>query len=149
MKRLIASSQDCIQADGSQPFSSSLSQLLPVPQDVWLSFSIFQKTKQNKTEFTVTLKVDFLFFFFFNFHLHHFLLKISFFIIIFNFLFFQDPGKFNFTPRLFSLSSSSGEFAATEFVYPSRDPAVINSMPFLQEDLYTAPQPGICFNICQ
>ncbi|XP_027542824.1 supervillin isoform X9 [Neopelma chrysocephalum] len=55
----------------------------------------------------------------------------------------QDPGKFNFTPRLFSLSSSSGEFAATEYVYPSRDPAVINSMPFLQEDLYTAPQPAL------
>uniref|UniRef100_A0A8C3PV20 Supervillin n=1 Tax=Chrysolophus pictus TaxID=9089 RepID=A0A8C3PV20_CHRPC len=55
----------------------------------------------------------------------------------------QDPGKFNFTPRLFSLSSSSGEFSATEFIYPSRDPAVINSMPFLQEDLYTAPQPAL------
>ncbi|XP_027504181.1 supervillin isoform X9 [Corapipo altera] len=55
----------------------------------------------------------------------------------------QDPGKFNFTPRLFSLSSSSGEFSATEYVYPSRDPAVINSMPFLQEDLYTAPQPAL------
>ncbi|KAM6088490.1 supervillin isoform 15-T17 [Chlamydotis macqueenii] len=55
----------------------------------------------------------------------------------------QDPGKFNFTPRLFSLSSSSGEFSATEYVYPSRDPAVINSMPFLQEDLYTASQPAL------
>uniref|UniRef100_A0A8C3UU30 Supervillin n=1 Tax=Catharus ustulatus TaxID=91951 RepID=A0A8C3UU30_CATUS len=55
----------------------------------------------------------------------------------------QDPGKFNFTPRLFGLSSSSGEFSATEYVYPSRDPAVINSMPFLQEDLYTAPQPAL------
>ncbi|NXF21369.1 SVIL protein, partial [Rhodinocichla rosea] len=55
----------------------------------------------------------------------------------------QDPGKFNFTPRLFSLSSSSGEFSATEYAYPSRDPAVINSMPFLQEDLYTAPQPAL------
>nr|XP_009677942.1 PREDICTED: supervillin isoform X12 [Struthio camelus australis] len=55
----------------------------------------------------------------------------------------QDPGKFNFTPRLFSLSSSSGEFSATEYIYPSRDPAVINSMPFLQEDLYTAPQPAL------
>uniref|UniRef100_A0A8C5TYV5 Supervillin n=1 Tax=Malurus cyaneus samueli TaxID=2593467 RepID=A0A8C5TYV5_9PASS len=55
----------------------------------------------------------------------------------------QDPGKFNFTPRLFSLSSSSGEFSATEYVYPSRDPAVVNSMPFLQEDLYTAPQPAL------
>ncbi|XP_069715505.1 supervillin isoform X6 [Phaenicophaeus curvirostris] len=55
----------------------------------------------------------------------------------------QDPGKFNFTPRLFSLSSSSGEFSATEYVYPSRDPTVINAMPFLQEDLYTAPQPAL------
>ncbi|MEE6467065.1 hypothetical protein FKM82_007135 [Ascaphus truei] len=55
----------------------------------------------------------------------------------------QDPGKFNFTPRLFSLSSSSGEFAASEYMYPSRDPTVVNSMPFLQEDLYTAPQPAL------
>ncbi|XP_078234728.1 supervillin isoform X23 [Pogona vitticeps] len=55
----------------------------------------------------------------------------------------QDPGKFNFTPRLFILSSSSGEFSATEYVYPARDPSVVNSMPFLQEDLYTAPQPAL------
>nr|XP_056713210.1 supervillin [Euleptes europaea] len=55
----------------------------------------------------------------------------------------QDPGKFNFTPRLFILSSSSGEFSATEYIYPARDPPVVNSMPFLQEDLYTAPQPAL------
>ncbi|XP_073190491.1 supervillin isoform X14 [Lepidochelys kempii] len=55
----------------------------------------------------------------------------------------QDPGKFNFTPRLFILSSSSGEFSATEYIYPARDPTVVNSMPFLQEDLYTAPQPAL------
>ncbi|KAM4687424.1 LOW QUALITY PROTEIN: supervillin [Discoglossus pictus] len=55
----------------------------------------------------------------------------------------RDPGKFNFSPRLFTLSSSSGEFIATEFMYPSRDPAVVNSMPFLQEDLYTASQPAL------
>ncbi|XP_019363763.1 PREDICTED: supervillin isoform X9 [Gavialis gangeticus] len=55
----------------------------------------------------------------------------------------QDPGKFNFTPRLFSLSSSSGEFSASEYIYPARDPTVVNSMPFLQEDLYTAPQPAL------
>ncbi|XP_042327221.1 supervillin isoform X9 [Sceloporus undulatus] len=55
----------------------------------------------------------------------------------------QDPGKFNFTPRLFILGSSSGEFSATEYIYPSRDPSVVNSMPFLQEDLYTAPQPAL------
>ncbi|XP_065442917.1 supervillin isoform X32 [Chrysemys picta bellii] len=55
----------------------------------------------------------------------------------------QDPGKFNFTPRLFILSSSSGDFSATEYIYPARDPTVVNSMPFLQEDLYTAPQPAL------
>ncbi|XP_062981266.1 supervillin isoform X2 [Elgaria multicarinata webbii] len=55
----------------------------------------------------------------------------------------QDPGKFNFTPRLFILGSSSGEFLATEYIYPARDPSVVNSMPFLQEDLYTAPQPAL------
>ncbi|XP_071071564.1 supervillin isoform X10 [Dasypus novemcinctus] len=55
----------------------------------------------------------------------------------------QDPGNFNFTPRLFILSSSSGDFSATEFIYPARDPSVVNSMPFLQEDLYSAPQPAL------
>lgn len=55
----------------------------------------------------------------------------------------QDPGNFNFTPRLFILSSSSGDFSATEFMYPARDPTVVNSMPFLQEDLYSAPQPAL------
>ncbi|KAL4593587.1 supervillin-like, partial [Arapaima gigas] len=54
-----------------------------------------------------------------------------------------DPGKFNFTPRLFQLSSSSGEFAATEFFYPSRVPELVNSLPFLQEDLYNASQPAL------
>ncbi|KAG7236619.1 hypothetical protein INR49_000743 [Caranx melampygus] len=34
----------------------------------------------------------------------------------------QDPGKFNFTPRLFQLSSTSGEFVATEFFHLSRAP---------------------------
>ncbi|KAM9308207.1 supervillin [Gastrophryne carolinensis] len=55
----------------------------------------------------------------------------------------KDPGKFNFTPRLFSLSSSSGEFTASEYMYPSRLASVVNSMPFLQEDLYTASQPAL------
>ncbi|XP_036768144.2 supervillin isoform X12 [Manis pentadactyla] len=55
----------------------------------------------------------------------------------------QDPGNFNFTPRLFILSSSSGDFSATEFMYPARDASVVNSMPFLQEDLYSAPQPAL------
>ncbi|KAM3860774.1 LOW QUALITY PROTEIN: supervillin-like [Diretmus argenteus] len=55
----------------------------------------------------------------------------------------QDPGRFNFTPRLYQLSSSSGGFAAVEFLYPARDPEQVNSLPFLQEDLYTASQPAL------
>uniref|UniRef100_A0A673YGE8 Supervillin n=1 Tax=Salmo trutta TaxID=8032 RepID=A0A673YGE8_SALTR len=55
----------------------------------------------------------------------------------------QDPGKFNFTPRLFQLSSSSGEFVAIEFYHPSRVPDLVSSLPFLQEDLYQASQPAL------
>ncbi|XP_056148674.1 supervillin-like [Lampris incognitus] len=55
----------------------------------------------------------------------------------------QDPGKFNFTPRLFQLTSSSGEFMATEFFHLSRAPDLVSSLPFLQEDLYNAPQPAL------
>ncbi|XP_047662393.1 supervillin isoform X2 [Tachysurus fulvidraco] len=55
----------------------------------------------------------------------------------------QDPGKFNFTPRLFQLSSSSGDFVAQEFFYPSRTLDMVSAFPFLQEDLYSAPQPAL------
>ncbi|KAM9775332.1 supervillin a isoform X12 [Syngnathus typhle] len=55
----------------------------------------------------------------------------------------QDPGRFNFTPRLYQLSSSSGDFVAVEFHYPARDNKQVNSMPFLQEDLYSASQPAL------
>ncbi|XP_035860857.1 supervillin-like isoform X10 [Sander lucioperca] len=57
----------------------------------------------------------------------------------------QDPGKFNFTPRLFQLSSTSGDFAANEFFHPSRAPDLVSSLPFLQEDLYNAPQQPALF----
>ncbi|XP_051989808.1 supervillin-like isoform X2 [Xyrauchen texanus] len=55
----------------------------------------------------------------------------------------QDPGKFNFNPRLFQLSSSSGEFVAQEFYNPSRATDLVCSLPFLQEDLFSAPQPAL------
>ncbi|XP_061775557.1 supervillin-like isoform X3 [Nerophis ophidion] len=55
----------------------------------------------------------------------------------------QDPGKFNFTPRLFQLSSTSGEFVATEFFHPSSAPDLVSSLPFLQEELYNAAQPAL------
>ncbi|KAM6920545.1 supervillin isoform 2-T3 [Lycodopsis pacificus] len=57
----------------------------------------------------------------------------------------QDPGKFNFTPRLFQLSSTSGDFVASEFFHPSRAPDLVSSLPFLQEDLYNAPQQPALF----
>ncbi|XP_057713373.1 supervillin-like isoform X2 [Corythoichthys intestinalis] len=55
----------------------------------------------------------------------------------------QDTGKFNFTPRLFQLTSTSGEFVATEFFHPSRASDLVTSLPFLQEDLYNVAQPGL------
>ncbi|XP_076156195.1 uncharacterized protein LOC143139493, partial [Alosa pseudoharengus] len=55
----------------------------------------------------------------------------------------QDPGKFDFTPRVFLLSSSSGEFVARELFHPSQAPGLVSSQPCLQEDLYSAPQPAL------
>lgn len=55
----------------------------------------------------------------------------------------SDPGKYNFTPRLFHLSAASGVFRAKELRSPSRFPGIVTAMPFVQETLYsTAPQPG-------
>ncbi|XP_058262152.1 supervillin a isoform X4 [Hemibagrus wyckioides] len=55
----------------------------------------------------------------------------------------HDLGKFNFTPRLYHLSSASGEFVAVELICPSREPNLVNSMPFHQEDLYNVTQPAL------
>ncbi|XP_047673682.1 supervillin a isoform X17 [Tachysurus fulvidraco] len=55
----------------------------------------------------------------------------------------HDLGKFNFTPRLYHLSSTSGEFVAVELSCPSREPNLVNSMPFHQEDLYNVTQPAL------
>lgn len=53
-----------------------------------------------------------------------------------------DPGKYNYTPRLFRLTASSGVFEAEEKLYPARVTEGIVAMPFLQENLYSAQQPG-------
>ncbi|XP_035470134.2 supervillin isoform X3 [Scophthalmus maximus] len=56
----------------------------------------------------------------------------------------QDPGKYNFTPRLFRLSaSSSGSFRGEELQSPSRLPGLVMAMPFVQQSLYSAPQPAL------
>ncbi|XP_028454623.1 supervillin isoform X1 [Perca flavescens] len=55
----------------------------------------------------------------------------------------QDPGKYNFTPRLFHLSASSGSFQAEELLSPTRLPGLVMAMPFVQESLYSVPQPAL------
>ncbi|XP_046895025.1 supervillin isoform X3 [Hypomesus transpacificus] len=55
----------------------------------------------------------------------------------------QDPGKYNFTPRLFHLSAGSGTFRGEELQSPGRLPGVVMAMPFVQESLYSVPQPSI------
>ncbi|XP_028268487.1 supervillin isoform X2 [Parambassis ranga] len=55
----------------------------------------------------------------------------------------QDPGKYNFTPRLFYLSTSSGSFKAEELQCPARLPGLVMAMPFVQESLYSVPQPAL------
>ncbi|XP_028842753.1 supervillin isoform X2 [Denticeps clupeoides] len=55
----------------------------------------------------------------------------------------QDPGKFNFTPRLFHLSAQSGDFRGVELISPYRVAGVVMAMPFLQESLYAVPQPAL------
>lgn len=54
----------------------------------------------------------------------------------------SDPGKYNFTPRLFHLSAASGSFRAEELQSPTRLPGLVMAMPFVQESLYSVPQPG-------
>uniref|UniRef100_A0A3P8YIQ8 HP domain-containing protein n=1 Tax=Esox lucius TaxID=8010 RepID=A0A3P8YIQ8_ESOLU len=55
----------------------------------------------------------------------------------------QDPGKYNFTPRLFHLSARSGTFQGEELLSPTRLPGVVMAMPFAQETLYSVPQPAL------
>ncbi|XP_067225073.1 supervillin isoform X1 [Chanodichthys erythropterus] len=55
----------------------------------------------------------------------------------------QDPGKYNFTPRLFCLSASGGTFQGEEQFGPTQVTGTIMAMPFLQENLYSAPQPAL------
>lgn len=84
-----------------------------------------------------------------NLHLHT---VAPFFVLFFSPLFLKtltsrihflpDPGKYNFTPRLFHLSAASGTFQARELHSPARLPGVVMAMPFVQESLYSAPPPG-------
>uniref|UniRef100_A0A8C7XLE9 Supervillin d n=1 Tax=Oryzias sinensis TaxID=183150 RepID=A0A8C7XLE9_9TELE len=55
----------------------------------------------------------------------------------------QDPGKYNYTPRLFRLSAKSGLFGGEELLYPARVMEGVMAMPFLQENLYSVQQPAL------
>lgn len=55
----------------------------------------------------------------------------------------QDPGKYNFTPRLFHLRLHAGAFQGQELHSAARLPGVIMAMPFVQESLYSAAQPAL------
>ncbi|XP_023254351.1 supervillin-like [Seriola lalandi dorsalis] len=55
----------------------------------------------------------------------------------------QDPGKYNYTPRLYRLSASSGLFEGEEQLYPARVIEGVMAMPFLQENLYATQQPAL------
>ncbi|KAM6951181.1 supervillin-like [Aplochiton taeniatus] len=55
----------------------------------------------------------------------------------------QDPGKYNYTPRLFRLSASSGVFEGEEQLSPARGDEGVMAMPFLQENLYSPVQPAM------
>ncbi|KAJ8389941.1 hypothetical protein AAFF_G00112260 [Aldrovandia affinis] len=54
----------------------------------------------------------------------------------------QDPGKYNFTPRLFRFSACSGVLEAEEHLGPTRVTGMVTPMPFQQESLYSVPQPA-------
>jgi len=62
-------------------------------------------------------------------------------IYMYIFLYPTDVKKYEFTPRLFELSSITQQFLATEVLHPCRSSDVL-AFPFLQSDLYHASQPG-------
>ncbi|KAF7697854.1 hypothetical protein HF521_004364 [Silurus meridionalis] len=55
----------------------------------------------------------------------------------------QDPGKYNFTPRLFYLSAQSEMFKGVELLCASGATGVVTAMPFFQDCLYSVPQPAL------
>lgn len=52
-----------------------------------------------------------------------------------------DSRLHQFTPRLFELTSTVGEFRASEVVFPARN-GDVEAFMFDQSDLYSVPQPG-------
>eukprot|EP00057_Strongylocentrotus_purpuratus_P006939 XP_011661413.1 PREDICTED: supervillin isoform X1 [Strongylocentrotus purpuratus] len=55
----------------------------------------------------------------------------------------NDPLKYEYTPRLFQLTSGSGVFVSNEILYPARSTEYPSPYPFLQSDLYGGDQPDL------
>ncbi|CAG2105359.1 unnamed protein product [Medioppia subpectinata] len=53
----------------------------------------------------------------------------------------DSPLTFDYTPRLFHMTSSSGEFTAKEILCSYRSGHNVTPYPFTQEDVYSAQQP--------
>lgn len=58
----------------------------------------------------------------------------------------DDKEVYDTTPSLFTLTSNSGTFCATPIWSPCRHTDIVTAYPFLQEDLYSASQPGLLAN---
>ena len=54
----------------------------------------------------------------------------------------SDPLAYDYTPRLFHLSSASGMFLANEVLNTYRSEEEVVPYPFLQSDIYNVHQPG-------
>ncbi|KAL5456970.1 hypothetical protein EMCRGX_G034199 [Ephydatia muelleri] len=54
----------------------------------------------------------------------------------------NDPQPHDFTPRLYELTSTTGEFTASEVLYAGRNNCT-DAFPFLQDDIYGVVQPAM------
>ncbi|XP_061169748.1 uncharacterized protein LOC133179062 isoform X3 [Saccostrea echinata] len=55
----------------------------------------------------------------------------------------NDPTSYDYTLRVFHMTSASGSFDVHEILNPSRTPDLSTPFPVLQSDLYNASQPGL------
>ena len=53
----------------------------------------------------------------------------------------SESKAYTYTPRLFELTSATGEFTANEVLFTARSNEV-EAFPFQQSDIYSAIQPG-------
>ena len=64
-------------------------------------------------------------------------------LIRINFVCCSETRLRDFTPRLFELTGTTGEFVASEVINTARS-GDTEAFPFLQSDIYSVIQPGMC-----